>query len=454
MAEISKRKRIWGWFFFDWASQPYHTLLVTFIFGPYFAGIASEYFITSGAEKDLADAMAQTTWAWCLTITGLIIGFGAPVMGALADTSGRRIPWIFGFSVVYFVGSAAIWWTLPDGSNMWFGLIAFGIGFIGAEYALIFINSQLPGLGTEDEIGEISGTGFAFGYFGGLISLIVMLLLFAEQGNGKTLIGIDPIFGLNSAEREGTRAVGPFTAIWFALFMVPYFTWVKDPPLRSEGNFAHAISTLWNLITSLPKRLSVAAYLGSSMFYRDALNGLYGFGGVYATLVLEWDIIQIGVFGIVALLSSVFFSFLGGKADRKFGPKPVIIASIWVLISVCIVIVGMSRSQIFGMPLAEGSNLPDTVFFVCGALIGGMGGVVQAASRSLMVRHTDPENATEFFGLYGLSGRATAFLAPTLIAIFTTWTGSARLGISPVIGLFAIGLFILIWVNPKGDRAS
>jgi MFS transporter, UMF1 family len=453
MAEISARKRIWGWWFFDWASQPYHTLLVTFVFGPYFASVAAEYYMTTGLDQEPAGARAQSLWALCLTVTGLIIGFGAPVMGALADSSGRRMPWITVFSVMYVVGAWGIWYMLPDGSNLMWGLIAFGIGFIGAEYALIFINSQLPDLGTDEEIGEISGSGFAFGYFGGFISLLIMLLLFVEQGNGKTLIGIDPILGLDAATREGSRSVGPFSAIWFAVFMIPYFLWVREEPRRGpKGSVHDAFRMLWKLVASLRHKLSLSAYLGSSMFYRDALNGLYGFGGVYASLVLGWEITLIGIFGIVALVSSVLFSFLGGKWDRRFGPKPVIIVAIWILIGVCITIVTTSRTQVLGLPIPQGSALPDYVFFGCGVLIGGMGGIVQSASRSLMVRHSDPSTPTEYFGLYGLSGRATAFIAPSLIGLVTAATQSARLGVSPVVFLFIIGLILLRWVRPEGDQ--
>ncbi|WP_170447415.1 MFS transporter [Ruegeria arenilitoris] len=454
MAEISKRRRIWGWWFFDWASQPYHTLLVTFVFGPYFAGVAAEYYATAGMDAEAAAAQAQTVWANCLTITGLIIAFGAPLLGAMADVSGRRIPWIFAFSVMYAVGSAALWFTLPDGSNMWLMLSAFGLGFVGAEYALIFINSQLPDLGDDDEVGEISGSGFAFGYFGGLISLAIMLALFVEQPNGKTLIGMEPLFGLDAGTREGTRFVGPFTAGWFILFMVPYFLWVRDDPAADKkGSVSEALRLLGKSVAALRYRVSLASYLGSSMFYRDALNGLYSFGGVYARLVLEWDLIKIGVFGIISVLASAVFAWIGGKLDRKFGPKPVILTAIWVLILVCTTIVSMDRTQIFGIALAQGSGLPDMVFFGCGILIGGMGGILQSASRSLMVRHTDPAAPVESFGLYGLSGRATAFAAPLMIGIATTATGSARLGVSPIVGLFILGLFLMRWVKPEGDQS-
>ncbi|WP_299983966.1 MFS transporter [uncultured Ruegeria sp.] len=454
MADISKRKRIWGWWFFDWASQPYHTLLVTFVFGPYFVSVAAQYYLTSGLADEAAKAQAQVVWANCMTIIGLIIAFGAPLLGAMADVSGRRAPWIFGFSVMYAVGSAALWYTMPDGSNMWLMLSAFGLGFVGAEYALIFVNSQLPDLGDDNEVGEISGSGFAFGYFGGLLSLAIMLVLFVEQPNGKTLIGLAPMLGLDASLQEGTRFVGPFTAGWFVLFMVPYFLWVRDDPkTEKQGSLGEALRLLGKSVAALRHRVSLATYLGSSMFYRDALNGLYTFGGTYAALVLEWDLVKIGVFGIVSVLASAIFAWVGGKMDRKYGPKPIILIAIWVLIFVCLTVVTMDRTQIYGISLPEGSGLPDMAFFGCGILIGGMGGILQSASRSMMVRHTDPATPVESFGLYGLSGRATAFAAPLLIGIATAATGSARLGVSPIILLFILGLILMRWVKPEGDQS-
>lgn len=453
MQVISKRKRIWGWYFFDWASQPYHTLLVTFIFGPFFAAVAADFFMGQGLADEAAKAQAQTIWSLCLTVTGLIIGFGGPLLGALADISGRRMPWITAFSIMYVVGAGGLWFMDPEGSNLWWMLVSFGIGFIGAEFALIFINSQLPSLCDKDDVGKISGSGFAFGYLGGVVALFILLLLFVEQSNGKTLIGLDPAFGLDAATREGTRAVGPITALWFAVFMIPYFLWVRDTKGTGQrGSFSGALQLVVQSLKNLRNRLSLASYLGSSMLYRDALNGLYGFGGVYALLVLGWEITAIGIFGIVAAISSALFCWFGGHADRRFGPKPVIIVSILILIMVCTTIVGMSREQIFGVPLPQGSTLPDMIFFGCGVLIGGFGGILQATSRSLMVRHTNPERPTESFGLYGLSGRATAFLAPALIGVATTVTGSARLGISPVVVLFILGLILLIWVRAEGDQ--
>lgn len=452
MADRAARRRIWGWYFFDWASQPYHTLIVTFVFGPYFVSVAAAHFIGAGLAETVADARAQSLWSLGLTVTGLIIGFGAPLIGALADTAGRRLPWIVAFSVMYVAGAAGLWWTLPDGSTLWWGLITFGIGFIGAEYALIFINAQLPSLAPTEEVGAISGAGFAFGYLGGLVSLVLMLALFMEGAGGRTLLGSELPLGLDPLAREGTRLVGPFAALWYAVFMIPYFLWVRDtgPGRRGRGMGA-ALRLLKASVLGLKRRFSLSAYLGSSMLYRDALNGLYGFGGTYAALVLDWSITLIGLFGIIGVISAAAFAWIGGRFDRAFGPKPVIVAAIWGLIAVCVTVVGMDRSQVFGVPLPAGSPLPDIIFFGCGVLIGGLGGTLQAASRSLMVRHTDPAAPTESFGLYGLSGRATAFIAPALIGAVTAASGSARIGVAPLTGLFLLGLVLLRWVRAEGD---
>ena len=451
------RKRIWGWWFFDWASQPFHTLLLTFIFSVYFAEVAQRHFLHVSGDLRLAGAQAQALWGYGLSITGIIIALCAPILGAIADTSGRRMPWIWFFSVLYVVGSAGLWFLMPQQPALVQAVALFGIGLIGVEFATIFTNALLPGLAPRDEIGRLSGSGYAFGYLGGVVSLAVMLALFQETPDGKTLIGLDPLFGLDPATREGTRFVGPLVAIWYALFMIPFFLWVREPlgpsqPVRIRA----ALGDLWALIRSLRHRRSLAAWLASSMLSRDALNALYGFGGVYAGTVLGWPVFLAGVFGVVSAISAAIVSWAGGRADRAWGPKPVIIATILVLTAVCVVVVGMDRQTLFGLavppnPVFGRFFVPDLVFFLCGALIGGAGGALQAASRTLMVRHTTEARATEGFGLYALSGKATAFLAPLLIALVTDISGNQRLGISPLIGLFILSLVLLVWVKPEGE---
>ena len=450
------KKRIWGWMAFDWASQPFYTLGLTFIFGPYFAAVAAEYYLAGGQTADAANASAQSIWSAGQTIAGLMIAFTAPFLGAFADNSGRKMPWIAFFSIVYVAAAFMLWGLTPDGTALILMLIMFYLGFFAAESALNFVNAILPSLGNDEEVGRISGSGAAFGYWGGVTSLFIMLLLLAENEQGVTLLGNPPLFGLNPELREGTRSVGPFIAIWYAIFIIPFFLYVRDDP-KAETK-STKLSAVWGelleTLRSVLQRKSLLNFLLGSMFYRDALNALYAFGGVYAALVLDWQTIQIGVFGIIAAIAAAITTWLSGLADARLGPKPVIRVAVWVLIMVSIIIVGMSREAIFGIPFADGSGIPDIIFYICGVCIGGAGGAVYASSRSMMVRHTHPERPAEAFGLFALTGKATAFLAPALITLFTVMTGNNQLGFLPVIFLFLIGLFLLRWVNKDGDRAE
>ena len=451
--KISLKRRIQGWMMFDWATQPFYTLGLTFIFGPYFASVASDTFLNTGMDETSADATAQTIWSWGQAIAGLFVAVIGIIAGAYADSTGRRMPWLWAASIVFIFCAWMLWYMVPDGSTIWSSLIIFSIAFIAAELALVFTNAVLPSLGEQNDVGKISGNGAALGYTGGILSLFIMLFFFFDDG-GKTFIGLEPGFGLlDPDKREGTRAVGPLISIWFIIFMVPYFLWVQENknPNR-EGGFGQSMKELKASLLGMLKRPSLFSFMGAQMFYRDALNGLYAFGGVYAVLVLDWGLTQLGIFGILGGVSAALVTWISGKYDRKLGPKPVIYFHVWVLIVVSLCIIGMSRTSFYGIVLPDGSSLPDIIFYVCGAAIGGSGGGVYAASRSMMVRHTNPNRPTEAFGLFALAGKATAFLAPLLIGVFTYLLNDARLGFSPVIGLFILGLILMRWVHPNGDQ--
>jgi len=184
-----------------------------------------------------------------------------------------------------------------------------------------------------------------------------------------------------------------------------------------------------------------------AMFYRDALNGLYTFGGIYAIGVLDWSIVQVGVFGILANFTGIFGALLGGRCDDKFGPKAVVTTCVLLLIAASLAVITTTKTGTLFMSVPDGSGIPDMVFYVCGGVIGAAGGALQAASRTLMVDQAEPGRMTEAFGLYALSGKATAFMAPILIAVFTDFSGSQRIGVMPIVGLFLIGLCLLPWVK-------
>ncbi|MBN8293580.1 MFS transporter [Rhodobacter sp. NTK016B] len=442
-ARGAAQRRIWGWWWFDWASQPYNTLLITFIFGPYVVGVVGD------------GSRAQTIWGYGIGFAGILLALLAPLLGAVADRSGKRMVFIWFFSLCYVIGAWGLWFSAPADFNIWYVMLMFCLGLIGMEFATIFTNAMLPDLAPREELGKVSGSGWAWGYVGGLVSLILMLTLLAEGSNGTTLIGIEPILGLDPATREGTRSVGPLTAIWYVVFMIPFFWWVREPRKPDAVGIGAAIRGAWPelkaTLAGLPSNRSLFAFLGSSMFYRDALNGVYTFGGIYAAGVLGWSVVQVGIFGILAAATGALFAWLGGKADSRFGPKPVIVFNVMALALTALAIVFVSRQSVFGVAVSPESGLPDIAFYVIGAVVGAAGGAMQAASRTMMVRQGETEKMTEGFGLYALSGKATAFLAPLSIGVATDLSGSQQIGILPVTVLFMLGLVLLVFVHPDGS---
>lgn len=437
------RKGILGWMFFDWAAQPFHTLIITFIFAPYFAG-----------QVAANPTEGQAVWGFAAGLGGLIIAVLSPILGAISDATGPRKPWIFGFSVLAALGVFALWYVPPaaDPAMITFGLAAFVVALIGFEFAAVFNNAMMPGLVSREKLGGLSGNAWALGYAGGLICLIAMLLLMvADPVSGTTLIGITPILGLDPAQFEGDRASGPLTAIWYVLFVIPLFLFTPDAARRERisGAVREGLKELWRTIRNISKERSLFSFLVSSMIYRDALNGLYTFGGIYAVGVIGWTTLQLGVFGILASITGIGGSMLSGWADTRIGTKTVVVANILVLIAASALVISITDTQVLFMPVAEGSGVPDIAFYVAGALIGAAGGGLQSSSRPLLVDQSTQERVGEAFGLYALSGRATAFLAPWAIGVFTVAFDSQRIGITPILALFVIGMLFLIPVRSR-----
>lgn len=444
------RRGAFGWMLFDWANQPFYTLILTFIFAPYF---------TAQVVGD--PVRGQALWGAAAAVAGALVAVLSPPLGAIADRTGGRKAWVLGFSVPYVLGCAGLWLAAPGASPLWPVLLAFGLAYLGSELTILYTNAMLPDLGPKEEIGRVSGSGWALGYVGGLVSLVLVLTLLAPApGSGRTLIGIAPILGLDPARGEPARATGPLSALWYVIFVIPLFLWSPDAPRSGTplGTAARAgLRDLGQAIRGLGRERSLGAYLLASMIYRDGLAALFIFGGVYAAGVLGWGTFQLGVFGIVSAGTGALGAWLGGRADRALGPMPVIVATILLLILVGLTVLGTTRESVLGLAAAPGSKLPDLVFLAAGGLLGAAAGALQAASRTLLVHQAEGRMGMgQAFGLYALAGKATAFLGPSGVALVTAASGSQRLGILPILGLFALGLALLSCVKttPEQPRTS
>jgi UMF1 family MFS transporter len=441
------RSAVISWIFFDWAAQPYFTLITTFVFAPYFA---------THVAANPADG--QSLWGFATAAAGLLIAGLSPVLGAIADASGRRKPWIAGFGALLVIGSCAMWIGKPgDTSVIPPLLLAYGIATIGAEFATVFNNAMMPTLVPPDKIGRLSGTGWATGYVGGILSLILVLgFLAASPETGRTLFGLKPLFGLDPVSHQGDRISGPLTGIWFIIFVLPMFLFTPDYPARLPAREAlrEGMIELKETLRELPKQKSLAAFLLANMIYTDGLVSLFAFGGIYAAGTFGWNTIQIGSFGILLAIAGTFGAWLGGKLDDSLGPKRVIAGSMMLLLFAIIAILLVDKDSILFIavaPPAPGgalfSSASERAYLVLGCLIGAAGGPLQAASRTLLIRMAPKDRIAQYFGLFALTGKVTSFIGPLLIGLVTAVTASQKAGMAVLVLFFVAGLLLLARVR-------
>ncbi len=448
----ASRPALFGWVLFDWAAQPYFTLVTTFVYAPFFA---------SAVAPD--PATGQALWGFATSAAGITIAFLSPVLGAVADAGGPRKPWIVVFGAMLVLGTALLWFGRPgDAATISLILGAYVLATIGAEFATVFNNAMMPSLVPPERLGRLSGTGWAMGYVGGLVSLVLTLgFLAASPETGRTLFGFAPLFGLDPMLREGDRAAGPLSAVWFMVFVVPLLLFTPDqasklPIRRAVGAGLLALSAT---VRELPRLRNVALFLLANMVYADGLVALFAFGGIYAAGTFGWGTIEIGVFGILLTITGTIGAFFGGRLDDRFGSKSVILSSLVLLIFVSISILSIGRDHVgfvFSVePRQPGAGLyasvSEKLYVALGLLIGIAAGPMQAASRTLLVRVAPADRLTQFFGLFALSGKVTSFLGPLLVGLVTTVTASQKGGMAVLVVLFAAGAILLSRVKVQAS---
>lgn len=453
VTEAAPLRALVSWVLFDWAAQPYYTLVLTFLFAPYFANAV------------VGDSVqGQALWGYAAAAAGVLIAVGSPLLGALADGRGRRKPWIAGFSLLLVVSLAALWLATPaaPASLIALTLAAFVAATVAAEFTTVFTNAIMPSLVPPHQLGRLSGTGWAVGYAGGLVSLAIMAgLIVANPATGKTLLGLDPIIALDTTAREGDRLVGPFSAVWYALFMIPFFLFVPDArPAPRSNTQGTPTAELLDTLRSLLGHRDMLLFLIARMIYADGLSAIFAFGGIYGAAVFGWGALELGIFGIILTLTGVFGALAGGVLDDRLGSKTVILASLALLIVGALGILSVDKTHVLFTvdvaPKAAGSepfsSAGEHVFLAFAMLVGIVAAPVQAASRALLARLAPPEKMTQYFGLFAFSGKVTAFMAPLLVALVTSITGDQRAGMASIAVFLVLGMALMLPVRaPVGD---
>jgi UMF1 family MFS transporter len=439
-----------SWALFDWANQPFFTVITTFIFVPYFTSIL------------VGDPVqGQALWGYILFAAGVIIAVLSPFLGSIADAGGPRKPWILFFAAVTVVGCILLFWGYPNRPDL-LPVVILGLllGTIGAEFAIVFNNAQLPHLVPPERMGRLSGLGWGMGYLGGLLALFVVLLITRPGMFGIAVPEGKLLFGLDEAAHDVERWLGPASALWLIVFIIPMFLFVPDAPRSGLSKIAAAkrgILSLINTFKEIRHYRNPLLFLIAYMIYNDGLAAVITFGGVYARGTFGWESASLGAFGILLTIIATIGAFVGGWLDDKFGSKPVVLVAIVAVTIASLGIVSVASDSVLFLfdvpPAVRGGGLfasaPEQVFLAFALLLGIGMGPMQAASRTMIGRLAPKHMVGEFYGLFALSGRATTALAPLCIALVTDFTNSQRLGVAVVMVFLIVGFVLLLKVREE-----
>lgn len=420
MKPVYGSRAIWSWIFYDFASSPFTTLVITFVYATYFTQVIAPDPITG-----------TVLWSRAIAITALIVAICSPILGALADRGGYRKIFVLFFTLVCVVATVGLYQILPGQIAAALTLII--VANIAYEFGSVFYNAFLPDLAPPERVGSISGYGWGVGYIGGFLALVLVLVTLIQPES--------PWFGFSTENDEHIRATNLIVAGWYFIFTLPFLLWVSEDKSMVSGSgkiLSDTILQLRRTYAEVRRFKEIARFLIARFVYNNGLVTIFAFGGIYAAESFGFTLQEVLIFGIVLNIAAGFGAFFMGRLDDVIGGKRTIIISL----------IGLSIATTLAM-------LATTKFWlwVAGIVIGVFIGPNQAASRSLMARFVPPQLKNEFFGFFAFSGKFTAFVGPFLLGELTQWTGSQRWGISVALVMFVVGMLIMIPLDEKAGIA-
>lgn len=439
------RRALVSWALWDWGSAAFNAVVTTFVFSTYLASRAfvdpalvaaedSSAQAKAAVERELAHNAAAVSTA--LTVAGIVVALVAPAVGRLADSSGhrRRSVLIATIGIVLSIGGMVF--VAPSQPFLLLGAALLGIGTVAYEIASVGYNAMLGQVASGEQKGRVSAIGWAAGYFGGIVLLVLLLVLCIQDFGVPGAGGLLQLPATVASGQWDVRVAIGIAAIWLAVSSIPLFVTVPEAPpgpARTSGVFgAYAdlgrdIARLWR------ERRNVLAFLLASAVFRDGVGAVFTFGGIIAGQVFGFSPSQVILFAIAANVVAGVATFLSGRLDDRFGSRAVITVSL-----VGLVVTGL------GVFLIGNAT---SGFWILGLTLAVFVGPVQASSRAYLARLATPGREGELFGLYATTGRAASFIAPALFGIAVTIGGSTRFGIIGVVVVLVAGLVLMSFVQ-------
>ena len=401
LLKLKNRKEVFAWSLYDFANQPFTTIIVTFIYSAFFTKVIAEN------EQE-----GTIMWANAIAITAVIVAMLSPILGAIADSGGYRKFFLVLFTWLCSIFSILLYF--PQSGDVFFAIILFIIANVSFEMGTVFCNSYLFDLSDKENSGSISGFAWGLGFIGGLIALFLSLFFFPE---------LDPI---------GIRQINILVGLWFLIFSIPAFLFVKDRKKEkfTKQHVLNSFSAIKTTFKSISEYKIISQFLVARLFFNDGLVTIFALGGIYAVGTLDFSFNEVMQLGIALNIAAGLGSFLFGYIEDKIGVKKVINLTLVVLIIATFIAI-----------CAPETNYPKELFWLAGVLIGLMVGPNQSCSRSLMTQLTPKEKINEFFGFFALTGKATSFIGPLFFGIVTS-IYNQQIALWVVIALFVLGFLL------------
>ena len=443
----------YSWTLGQCARDPLYIMVIIYIFFPYFSNIV------------VGDPVrGQTLIGYLNASAGAFMALTIPFMGAIADKIGRRKPWIVTSHAALAAVAILLWWILPAGAGLGIGvgfalllvlLIAFG-------YAEVFHNAMLPSVTPSDKAGVVSGLAFSVGNMSAIVLLVFVLFAFALPGTQTwAFLPPVPLFGVDQAVHEHDRIVGPIGGLWLVLATLPLLIFTPDGIRSKEPiveNIRQGLRDVMNTVRQLKHYANVAIYLLARMFFNDGMAGVLIFNGVYASGTFGWGTTTMLLLGLCTSASAMVGAYFGGLLDDRLGSIRTLKVSIAMTTLILLALVSMGPGTVLFVidvgteplwPVPFFQTPAELIYLATFQIFALFFVTALSASRTLMAKLSPPTMATQFFGLYSLSGSVTAFLAPLMVATTTAWFDSQRAGFAALVILMVIGAAMLFKVREE-----
>lgn len=427
------RRQVVSWAMWDWATQPFNTVIVTFVFTALY--LTSDAFLrpevaalpaTDPVHERALAGLTSGLGLW-ITIGGLLVALLAPVLGRRADVEGRRKAWVGGATLVMVLAMAALFAVRADPAWFVLGAALVSLGSVASEIAGVNYNAMLVQVSTRATVGRVSGLGWGLGYLGGIVALVLVVV--AQTFDW---------WGMPTDDGLAYRVIALGCALWAVAFAWPLFRYVPEAPPAEDrprvGFFAGYVVLVRDVVALYRHERPTFWFLLASAVYRDGLSAVFTFGAVIAAVSFRFSDDAVIAFGIAANLLAGLSTIVAGRLDDRFGPRAVIIGSLTGLVACGLLVVALHS---FG----------SVVFWVAGLALTCFVGPAQAASRSLLARVAPAGRESEIFGLYATTGRAVSFLAPSMWTLLIALTGATIWGTLGIVAVILVGLVLMLKVT-------